>query len=339
MDILLPSQASSGLSHNNASASWQRSLQQAIRNPETLLEHLGLSATQLPIDIANTFSLKVPLEYVAKMRQSDPTDPLLRQVLPLDEENNRAAGFNTDPVGDLNARQSPALLQKYQHRMLVLVTGACALHCRYCFRRCYPYGETGHAEMQQQLTQIRAQKQIHEVILSGGDPLLLSDPHLTAWIQALSAIKHVQRLRIHTRLPVVLASRITDALLSSLQESRLQVFMVIHSNHANELDETSANALQQLRQADCTLLNQTVLLKGVNDQAETQIALHTRLGELQVLPYYLHLLDRVQGAAHFEVAESRALSLMKAMREALPGYLVPRLVREEAGKAYKTPVY
>lgn len=321
---------------------WQQALAEAIRDPYELLSLLGLSGELQAIErerIKN-FPLRVPRSYVAKMRYQDRHDPLLRQVFPAIEEGIDIAGFAMDPVGDHQAVTSAGLLQKYHGRALLLMTGACAIHCRYCFRRHFPYSDSNPlaAQWPQTLSALREDSSITEVILSGGDPLSLTDNKLAAAVNDLNAIPHLQRLRIHTRLPVVLPERINDELLSWIENSRLQVVMVIHANHANEIDPVAIKSLHRLQQAGCFLLNQTVLLAGINDSASALSDLSERLFNAGVMPYYLHLLDKVQGASHFDVAESRAVELIAQMRRQLPGYLVPRLVREEAGEPAKTVI-
>jgi EF-P beta-lysylation protein EpmB len=321
---------------------WQRQQARALREPERLLE-----ALQLPAELsaeartaAGHFPLRVPEAFVSRMHPGDSTDPLLRQVLPLAEETADAEGFVRDPVADTEARAGRGLLHKYRGRVLLITTGACGIHCRYCFRRHYPYQEEhlqGEA-WQQTLDYLAADAEIHEVILSGGDPLTLGDKRLAAMAADLEAIPHLSRLRIHSRQPVVLPARVTDALAALLGGTSLDTAMVLHINHANELDEEVDAALDRLRRAGVSLLNQSVLLKGINDDADTLVALSERMFQAGVLPYYLHQLDRVQGAAHFEVEDARALELLEAMRTRLPGYLVPRLVREVAGAASKLPL-
>lgn len=322
--------------------SWQHALSNAINNADELLEKLGLSGHLQAIDKEKIrqFPLRVPQSYVQKMRYGDASDPLLRQVFPLIDEGFNSEGYLMDPVGDQLAVTSPGILQKYQGRALLLTTGACAIHCRYCFRRHFPYSDSNplSSQWQQSLTQLQSDTSVTEVILSGGDPLSLHDDKLANLVSDLAAIPHIKRLRIHTRLPVVLPERINESLLHWIKATRLKTVMVIHSNHANEIDQHAEYALAQLKQADCQLLNQTVLLRGVNDSVEALTALSERLNEVDVMPYYLHLLDKVAGAQHFDVAEKRAVELIDAIRKLLPGYLVPRLVREQQGEASKTVI-
>lgn len=319
---------------------WQSALRQAVRDPAELLGLLELDPALLPAAraAAERFPLRVPRGFVARMRKGDPDDPLLRQVLPLGAELRETPGFGADPVGDLAAGRGPGLLQKYRGRALLVTTGACAVHCRYCFRRHFPYADENprRGGWDAALETLRGDTDIEEIILSGGDPLSLSDERLAELVHALEEIPHLQRLRIHTRQPVVLPERVDRPLLDWLRATRLRKVVVIHANHPAELDEAVAGALAELAGAGCHLLNQAVLLAGVNDRAETLEALSQRLFASGVLPYYLHLLDRVAGAAHFDVPESRALELIAALRGRLPGYLVPRLARETAGEPSKT---
>lgn len=317
---------------------WQRVLADAIDHPEALYAELGLDPATLPTSLAahRDFTLRVPRGYVARMRHGDPDDPLLRQVLPLGAELDIVPGFGIDPVGDHDARRSAGLLHKYQGRALLITTGACAIHCRYCFRRHFPYGEYARGVLTEAVETIAADPSIHEVILSGGDPLSLSDARLAELAQRLHAIPHVRRLRIHTRQPIVLPERVTPELLDWLSASPLQKVIVVHANHANEIDADVSAVLTALRDSGATLLNQAVLLRGVNDNADALVALSERLMQANVLPYYLHQLDRVAGAAHFEVDDERARRLHREIAKRLPGYLLPRLVREIPGEAGKT---
>jgi EF-P beta-lysylation protein EpmB len=271
------------------------------------------------------------------MTKGDPADPLLRQVLPLADELSVQPGFTADAVGDSAALLSPGLLQKYHGRALLITTGACAIHCRYCFRREYPYSDSpkSPADWQPALDRIAADTTIDEVILSGGDPLTLTDHHLADLATRIAAIPHVQRLRIHTRLPIIIPSRVTPELVAWLRGTRLTPIFVIHANHAHEFDDATAAALARLADSGVPLLNQSVLLRGINDTAAALINLSRRLINLRVIPYYLHQLDRVRGAAHFDVPVCLGLSLIEEMRRHLPGYSVPRYVQEVAGEEHK----
>jgi EF-P beta-lysylation protein EpmB len=321
---------------------WQQELAEAVRDPVELCRRLRLPEALIePARRAGRlFPLLVPESFLARMRPGDVADPLLRQVLPLEAEEPDAPGFFADPVGDDAAHIALGLLQKYAGRALLISTGACAVHCRYCFRRHYPYAEEPRtlSAWEPAMEALAADDSIHEILLSGGDPLTLTDARLAALVERLEAIPHLRRLRIHTRLPIVLPSRVTPALVALLQQTRLTPFVVVHANHPQELTGDCADAVRLLVRSGITTLNQAVLLRGVNDDADTLAALSERLIDLGVLPYYLHQLDRVQGAAHFEVPDAAALALIAELRRRLPGYAVPQLVREIAGAAHKTVV-
>ncbi len=317
-------------------APWQRELARAIRDPADLCRALGLDpalATAAPAG----FPLLVPRPFVARMEHGNPHDPLLRQVLPVGAEAVEQSGFTADPLHEAAALAAPGLVQKYAGRALVLVSGACAVHCRYCFRREFPYAEHGAtlAGTEAAVEAIAADETLTEAILSGGDPLMADDARLAALVRRLDAIPHLRRLRIHTRLPIVLPERVTDALVATLAASRLTIVVVVHANHPAELDDAVAVALRRLAAAPALLLNQAVLLAGVNDSAAALRGLSERLVDIGVLPYYLHLLDRVRGAGHFEVPEARGLELHRQLRDTLPGYAVPRLARELPGEPAK----
>jgi EF-P beta-lysylation protein EpmB len=318
---------------------WQADLADAITTPEDLLATLGLSPALLqPAQAASAgFRLRVPRSYVSRMRPGDPADPLLRQVLPVANELEDVAVYVTDPLGEHAALRAPGLLQKYRGRALIITTSACAVHCRYCFRREFPYSEqTSDApRWSAALSEIRRDSSLEEVILSGGDPLSLSDARLKGLTDALATIPHVRRLRVHTRQPVVLPSRVDDGLVSWLRSVRLPTVFVLHANHPNEIDSDVSAACEKLRASGVTLLNQSVLLRGVNDDVEVLAELSRRLFDTGVLPYYLHVLDRVRGAAHFEIPEAQARTIAGDLAARLPGYLVPRLVREIYGAPAK----
>lgn len=333
------SERSLAASRTTIRPAWQRELAEAVRDPVELVRLLELPPALLkPARLASRhFPLRVPRAYIARMERGNPDDPLLRQVLPSAAELDAAPGFVTDPVGDLGASTEAGVLHKYYGRVLLITTGACAINCRYCFRRHFPYAQANASTKQWHpaLRYIARRPEIEEVILSGGDPLTLTDRRLAQLVAELADIPHIRRLRVHSRLPVVLPARITDEMLSWFGGSRLQAVMVLHANHANELDATVANAVKRLREAGITVLNQTVLLRGINDEATALTRLNRGLFDSGVLPYYLHLLDRVEGASHFEIAPTRARELHRQMAEWLPGYLVPRLVQEIEGAPNK----
>lgn len=321
---------------------WQKALADGFDKVADLLEYLQIEPSMVAdyTRADSQFPLRVPRAFAAQMAKGDPRDPLLLQILPSASEMARVAGFGSDPVGDDAAKQRPGVLQKYHGRVLIIATAACAIHCRYCFRRHYPYaGSTaGESQWGEILDYLGANPEIEEVILSGGDPLMASDRKVRHWLQQLQEVPQIKRLRIHTRLPVVLPQRITKELIATLEMCGLNTVMVIHANHPNELSPAVAGALAKVRTAGVTLLNQSVLLRGINDSCDTLVRLSTRLFETGVLPYYLHLLDRVEGAAHFELDERACIRLQQQLLTELPGYLMPRMVRETAGILYKRPI-
>jgi EF-P beta-lysylation protein EpmB len=323
-------------------AGWSRLLAEAVRDPAELLRLLELPAELLAGAVAASaqFPLLVPRGFVALMRRGDPHDPLLRQVLPLGEENVVTPGFSADPLSERSCGPAPGLLHKYAGRALLVATGACAVHCRYCFRRHFPYQELprGRRWWEPALAYLRDDPTLHELILSGGDPLTLPDAQLAELAAELAAIPQLRRLRVHSRLPVVLPERIDDAFLRWFTGTRLTSVLVIHANHAREIAAPVAAAIARVRGAGATVLNQSVLLAGVNDGVDALAELSERLFEAGALPYYLHQLDRVQGAGHFLVDDVRALALVRDLAGRLPGYLVPRLVREEPGMPGKMPL-
>lgn len=322
--------------------SWNRALAEAIRDPDVLIDEL-----QLPDELreparraATLFPLLVPRSYLQRMEKGKSQDPLLLQVLPLHEETSVVAGFTEDAVGDEQARLAPGLLQKYEGRALLISTGACAVHCRYCFRKHYPYGEEPRRldEWDPALAALAADPTIHEVILSGGDPWMLTDTRLSQLFAKLADIPSVRRIRIHTRMPIVLPDRVTDELLELCTTQRAQAIVVVHSNHPHEIAGDCRDALRRLVRAGLPVLNQAVLLKGINDRIEVLAELCERLINIGVIPYYLHQLDRVAGTAHFEVPEQIGRQLVADLREHLPGYAIPRYVREIPGELSKTPL-
>jgi EF-P beta-lysylation protein EpmB len=322
---------------------WQRDLSRAITDATQLLEELELDpalaeSARVP---ATNFSLRVTRSYLARMRRGDLNDPLLRQVLPLAEELLETPGYGADPLHEHDATRAPGLLQKYAGRALLITTQACAIHCRYCFRREFPYAaqheaaELGSARFQAALDLLAENSSIEEVILSGGDPLSLSDARLAKITDAIAEMPHVQRIRVHTRQPIVLPSRVDEGLLAWVRGIRRPTVFVLHTNHSNEIDDDVRAACTKLRAAGVTLLNQSVLLRGVNDDVATLAQLSRTLMDAGVVPYYLHLPDRVRGTAHFDVDEAEAQKLVAALSARLSGYLVPRLVREVPGAASK----
>ncbi|RCU43823.1 EF-P beta-lysylation protein EpmB [Corallincola holothuriorum] len=320
---------------------WQQELAKAITDPAVLLTMLEIDQTAFADGFAarKQFPMRVPQPFIDRMVKGDPNDPLLRQVLPLSDELITSNGYVSDPLGEHDT-QAPGLMHKYQSRVLLILRGGCAVNCRYCFRRHFPYGDNSPSkqEWQQSFDYIAAHPEINEVLLSGGDPLMANDQQLDWLLTQLEQIPHLRRVRIHTRLPVVIPSRITDALVSRLASSRLKALMVLHINHANEIDNALQRAAQKLKQAGIWLLNQSVLLQQVNDSADALCALSERLFEADIQPYYLHLMDKVAQAEHFDLPLARVQALNKAMMQRLPGFLVPKFVREIAGQQSKTPI-
>lgn len=322
---------------------WQEELIQSIRDPEALLEYLHLPMELLPQAQAASalFELRAPRPYLDRIVKGDRHDPLLRQILPLGEELVLTPGYSADPLQEADSNPTQGLVHKYHGRVLLIAAPNCAINCRYCFRREFPYEDNNPSrqQWQQVFAQLRADSSIREVIFSGGDPLANSDRQLQWMVDQLAEIPHIHRLRVHTRLPIVIPQRITEETLRWLADSRLQSVMVLHTNHPNEVDAQVIDTIARLRRAGVTVLNQAVLLKGVNDDLEIQVALSETLFAAGVLPYYLHLLDKVQGAAHFEVADADAIRLHQYMQARLPGFLVPKLTREEPGALNKTLIF
>ena len=323
---------------------WQSQMSDLITSPTELLELLNLSEQDLlsgALLASEQFKLRVPRAFVSKMQIGNPLDPLLLQVLPHHLELEEHLEFVTDPLGEEQANQLPGVLHKYQSRFLLTLTGACAIHCRYCFRRHFPYQE--NLPKNDDWLNIRdyllSKPHINEVILSGGDPLTLSNRKLALWLERLESLNQIQILRIHSRVPVTISERLDEALVSLLKNSRLRIILVVHSNHPAELDDMTCRRLANLVQQDILVLNQSVLLKGVNDSAEILAELSHRLFQARVMPYYLHVLDKVKGAQHFDLEANKIDQIYTEVLATLPGYLVPKLVREIAGEQNKTPLY
>lgn len=319
---------------------WQKALNEAISQPEELFDYLQLDPHYLAgAKQANElFHLRVPKRFVDKMEPGNIYDPLLRQVLPLGEETEDHIGFTPDPLSEKRFNPLPGVLHKYHSRILVTLTGACAVNCRYCFRRHFPYTENvpGKKGREKIVEYVNERPYINEIILSGGDPLLADDDYLQEFMEPLQEIEHVKRLRIHTRLPVMLPERVTPEMLQWLANLDVKTVVVLHINHPKELDQEIAQAVQCLKnEADATVLNQAVILKDVNDSIDTQVELNESLFDHGILPYYLHLLDKVQGAAHFAVDDDTITDIYQGMQEQLPGYLLPKLTTEIPGVLHK----
>ncbi len=358
----VPTALSGGVSESAApQVDWQTAMRRAIRCSDELRRKLGLVETSSanptgqsePSTTAwnesdacerpsgkDSFPTFVPLEYLARIRPGDPDDPLLRQVLATPNEDVDVDGFSADPVGDRVSVAAAGLLHKYQGRALIITTGACGIHCRYCFRREFPYTLLGsrNRSWTPSLDYLGRHPEIDEVLLSGGDPLTLADPKLGELVDAIEAIDHVRRLRFHTRMPIVIPQRVTPWLIERLSTSRLAVWMVVHANHPNELDRHVLATIGKLIDAGIPVLNQAVLLRGVNDDAQVLADLCLKLVDHRIQPYYLHQLDRVRGAAHFEVPVETGMQLMEQLRGMLPGYALPSYVVEQAGADSKTPL-
>jgi L-lysine 2,3-aminomutase len=322
--------------------SWQQQLANAFNNLTDLYHYLELT----PPDIATSnpainFPLRVPHSFVTRMEKGNLNDPLLKQVLPVAEENLIFPEFSADPVGDLAAITEVGVIHKYHGRALFIMTGSCAINCRYCFRRNFPYSELQLSKQKQQqaIAYLQHHPEISEIILSGGDPLLLNDNKLAELITQLDAIPHLKRIRIHSRLPIVLPARITEAFLDVLTQSSKKIVLVVHCNHTNELSWEVKQACDKIRASGIALLNQSVLLKSINDCAIQLHDLSEKLFSFGILPYYLHLLDKAHGTGHFEVSKNQAIALMQQIQKTLPGYLVPKLAQEEAGATSKTLIF
>lgn len=319
---------------NDTPVNWQQQMHDAVDNNEQLLRHLKPDSVAAPLAADSGFALKVPQAWLRRVR-TGANDPLLRQILPLAEENISRTGFDRDPVGEAMASVNAGIIRKYRHRVLLITTAVCAIHCRYCFRRHFPYRENSISRhLDAAIAAIANDSGIEEVILSGGDPLSLSNPKLFELCRRLETIAHVQRLRIHSRLPIAIPDRIDDTFVRWTKERPKPYVLVLHINHPNEIDDSVKRAVMRLRH--WPLLNQAVLLRSVNDDRESLIGLSLRCFDAGVMPYYLHLLDRVAGSAHFEVKAATARRLMREISAELPGYLVPKLVRESAGEAAKS---
>lgn len=321
---------------------WLTQLADVVTSPDELLHLLNVDADANLLagrDAKRLFALRVPRAFIARMEPGNPNDPLLRQVLTSQEEFINAPGFSTDPLEEQHS-VVPGLLHKYSNRALLLVKGGCAVNCRYCFRRHFPYAENqgNKRNWQQALEYISTHPQLDEIIFSGGDPLMAKDHELDWLLTQLESIPHIKRLRIHSRLPIVIPARITDTLVARIAASSLQVLLVNHVNHANEIDAAFRASMKKLRMAGVTLLNQSVLLRGVNDNANTLADLSNALFDAGVMPYYLHVLDKVQGAAHFMVSDEEARAIVRELLTLVSGYLVPKLAREIGGEPSKTPL-
>jgi len=320
-------------------SAWQEKLKKNFTSLEALASFLKLDeAKQEKLLKSPPFRLNVPLRLAEKMAKNSLEDPIFMQLVPLQEELKKDSGFALDPVGDQLVSITPKLLQKYEGRSLLLASSACALHCRFCFRQNFPY-ETAVKSFENELSELRANETIKEVILSGGDPLSMPDQKLDALLSALCEIEHLKRIRFHTRYPVAIAERIDDSFLKILAKCPKQIWFVVHINHPNELDEDLFERLKNVQKLGIPVLCQTVLLKGVNDSEKVLMTLFETLADNGIMAYYLHQLDKVQGAAHFEVEVEKGLHLIEGLRQKLSGYALPKYVAEISGRPSKTPLF
>ena len=324
----------------NLHSDWKTELSHCVNSIDELLNQLGLRAEDLNAteQAATEFPIKVPQSFVQLMEYGNPNDPLLKQVLPITSELQVDNNFSTDPVDESSFNPVPGIVHKYRNRVLMIISPNCAINCRYCFRRHFPYDENRQSKQQwlKALDYLKTKPEINEVIFSGGDPLAAND-HFLRWLTAeIESIQHIKRLRIHTRLPVVIPSRVDDQLLTWLGNTRLKPTLVLHINHANEIDEALRQGVDRLKKSGITVLNQSVLLKGINDNSDQLISLSEKLFDAGIMPYYLHMLDPVQGASHFDVSMDRAVEIFRQIQTELPGFLVPKLVQERAGERSKS---
>jgi EF-P beta-lysylation protein EpmB len=317
---------------------WQQELADGFSNIDEICKYLNIPLADNKATLsAINFPFRVPREFVDRMEKGNLNDPLLKQILPTVDEHIATPDFTHDPVGDLQSMTETGVIHKYQGRVLLITTGSCAINCRYCFRRNFPYGDfqLSSSKYIKAINYIESHQDISEVILSGGDPLLLNDQKLIGLIQKIESIPHIKRIRIHSRIPIVLPSRITTELCEYLLAVKKDIILVVHANHANELNDKVKFACKQLKSANITLLNQAVLLKGINNTVERLSTLHEKLFTFNIMPYYLHLLDKAAGTVHFEVSEDEGILLMNQIKKILPGYLVPKLVKELTGATNK----
>ncbi len=317
---------------------WKTILRKNFRRLEDLASYLELTPDQREqLSKSPSFALNVPLRLAQKMQKGTLDDPLFKQFVPTLEELTVHPDFNKNPVGDCNARKEDKLLHKYIGRALILASSACVMNCRYCFRQHFPY-ETEQKGFTNEIEKIRNDSSIHEIILSGGDPLSLSDANLSDLINELVSMPHIKRIRFHTRFPVGIPERLDESFLQLIKNCPLQIYFVLHINHPNELDQHLFDHLKPLQLLGVILMNSAVLLKGVNDNVETLQELSEQLINHGILPYYINQLDRVEGGVHFEVPEEKGLWLINEIAKKLPGYGVPKYIREIEGQPYKTPL-
>lgn len=323
---------------NNSLTHWQIELSEAISDPLILCDHLDLDpiAAPYPIDTNPSFPWRIPLSFVNRMQKNSWTDPLLQQVWARPHTQQATPGYTSDPLEESEHTPIPGLLHKYPGRALWIQTSGCAIHCRYCFRQHFPYSNHIKRDALPAILDYLRTQAIEEIILSGGDPLMQTDEKLAHTIKQLATLPCLKRLRIHTRFPVVIPSRLTTDLLNILDQTTLDVILVLHINHPQEINDELRTQLHPWRSRPITLLNQTVLLKNINDNTQALTQLSLSLFDCGILPYYLHMLDPVTGAEHFDIPIQHAQQLHLSIQHTLPGYLVPRLVQEQPGQKSKT---
>ena len=317
---------------------WRQIQRTNFTSCEELIGYLELDENNRKLVLqASPFILNLPRRLAAKIQKNTLSEPIFRQFVPLQEEKIHTLGFISDPVGDNLAQCTPKLLQIYEGRALLMPTSACAMHCRYCFRKNYPY-ETADKNFESELEALRQDETIQEIILSGGDPLSLSNESLDQLLSKLQEIPHIKRIRFHSRFPIGIPERIDEGFLELLKKFTFQFWFIVHVNHPVELDEDVLKALSHIRELGIPVLNQAVLLKGVNDEEAILEALFRKLANHGIFAYYLHQLDKVQGSAHFEVSKERGLELIRHLEQSLPGYAVPKYVQEIQGEPSKTAI-
>ncbi len=319
-------------------STWRQIQIQNFVSWEKLSLFLQLDKNEQEILVKSSFPLNLPLRLAEKIQKQSLDDPILKQFLPLTKELLKESGFKEDPVGDASFKKESKLIQKYQGRALLVVSSACAMHCRYCFRKNFSY-EVSRKDFLPELAVIEKDASLHEIILSGGDPLSLGNEELKKLLESLDKIPHIKRIRFHTRFPIGIPERIDEPFLKILEEMTKQIIFVIHSNHPKELDSTIFSSLKKIQKLGIPILNQSVLLKGINDSLDTLKELFETLSDHGILPYYLHQLDKVSGAGHFEVDESKGKSLMKELSKVLSGYSLPKYSKEEQGHFSKTIIF
>ncbi len=329
------------LDYIDCNATWQEQLKDTVNNIDTLCAALDLNPSTLNLNINPKFPIRVPKAYLNKISKNNPLDPLLLQVLPLNQELHITPNYCQDPLNEHKFLKAPGLIHKYKNRVLLTLTSACGIHCRYCFRQNFPYSENiiPNKNRQLQLDYIKNNSHINEIILSGGDPLCVNNKYLDNLFTDLSQIDHIKTIRFHSRMPIIIPDRIDTGFIDVLNNhKKFKIVLVTHCNHPNELDDTIKAKMELLIKNNITLLNQSVLLKNINNCPDILTNLSNKLFDYRIIPYYLHLLDKVQGVGHFDVDINEVKQIMHKVQSNLPGYLVPKLVREIPGEVSKTLV-